>query len=68
MSDMENKHIENYIVLRNSLTRKEWDELSSLYEYQLHEKERQLTENLTLNDSEIETFRSRAQKLVGITE
>ncbi|MCQ9212257.1 MULTISPECIES: hypothetical protein [unclassified Streptococcus] len=65
---MIHKHIENYIALRNSLTRKEWDELNGLYEYQLHEKERQLTENLTLNDSEIETFRSRAQKLVGITE
>ncbi|MBF0818714.1 hypothetical protein [Streptococcus acidominimus] len=65
---MENKHIEQYMNLRNSLTRKEWDELNGLYEYQLHEKERQLTENLTLNDSEIETFRSRAQKLVGITE
>lgn len=65
---MEHKNIENYIALRNSLTKKEWDELNGLYEYQLHEKERQLTENLTLNESEIETFRSHAQRLMRISE
>ena len=65
---MKHKHIERYIRLRQALNQKEWEALNSLYDYQLHEKERQLTENLSLDDSEAKIFRSHAQKLVRITE
>lgn len=65
---MDNKHIEHYISLRKSLTPSEWKNLNGLYEYQLHEKERQLTESLSLDDSEIEAFRNHAQKLIGLSE
>lgn len=65
---MEHKHIEHYIDLRQSLTQKEWQELNSLYDYQLHEKERNLTKGLSLNESETKVFRKHAQKLMGISE
>lgn len=65
---MKHKHIERYIRLRQALTQKEWEVLNGLYEYRLHEKERQLTEHLVLDENEIKTFRSHAQELLGITE
>lgn len=65
---MKHKHIERYIRLRQALTQKEWEALNSLYDYQLHEKERQLTENISLDDSEVKVFRSHAQKLLEIDE
>lgn len=65
---MKHKHIERYIRLRQALTQKEWEALNSLYDYQIHEKERRLTEKLSLDESEINTFRSHAKKLIGINE
>lgn len=59
-------NIERYISLRQSLTRKGWEELNSLYEYQLNEKERNLSKNITLNDSETNAFRKYAQRTMGI--
>ena len=58
--------IERYISLRQSLTRKGWEELNSLYEYQLNEKERNLSKDITLNDSETNAFRKYAQRNIGI--
>ena len=65
---MKNKHIERYISLRQALTPKEWKELDGIYNYLLYEKERNLTKDLTLNESEIKDFRKYAQKLSGINE
>ena len=53
--------IERYIGLRQSLTRKGWGELNSLYDYQLNEKERNLSKDITLDDSETNVFRKYAQ-------
>lgn len=58
--------IERYIRLRQSFTRKGWEELNSLYEYQLNEKERNLSKDITLNDSETNAFRKYAQRNIGI--
>lgn len=58
--------IERYISLRQSLTRKGWEELNSLYDYQLNEKERNLSKDITLNDSETNAFRKYAQRTIGI--
>lgn len=58
--------IERYIRLRQSLTRKGWEEINSLYEYQLNEKERNLSKDITLNDSETNAFRKYAQRTIGI--
>ena len=65
---MENKHIERYIGLRQALNSEEWKELDGIYNYLLYEKERNLTKDLTLNESEIKDFRKYAQKLSGINE
>lgn len=59
-------NIERYISLRQSLTRKGWEELNSLYEYQLNKKERNLSKDITLDDSEINAFRKYAQRAIGI--
>lgn len=58
--------IECYISLRQSLTRKGWEELNSLYNYQLNEKERNLSKDITLDDSETNAFRKYAQRTIGI--
>ena len=58
--------IERYISLRQSLTRKGWEELNSLYDYQLNEKERNLSKDITLNDSETNAFRKYARRTIGI--
>lgn len=58
--------IERYIRLRQSFTRKGWEEINSLYEYQLNEKERNLSKDITLNDSETNVFRKYAQRNTGI--
>ena len=58
--------IEHYISLRQSLTRKGWEELNNLYDYQLNEKERNLSKDITLDDSEINAFRKYAQRNIGI--
>lgn len=58
--------VERYISLRQSLTRKGWEEINSLYEYQLNEKERNLSKDITLNDSETNAFRKYAQRAIGI--
>lgn len=58
--------IERYIRLRQSFTRKGWEEINSLYEYQLNEKERNLSKDITLNDSETNAFRKYAQRAIGI--
>lgn len=58
--------IERYIRLRQSFTRKGWEEINSLYEYQLNEKERNLSKDITLNDSETNAFRKYAQRTIGI--
>lgn len=58
--------IERYIRLRQSFTRKGWEEINSLYDYQLNEKERNLSKDITLNDSETNTFRKYAQRAIGI--
>lgn len=57
--------IERYISLRQSLTRKGWEELNSLYDYQLNEKERNLSKDMTLDDSETNAFRKYAQRTIG---
>ena len=66
--EMKNKHIERYIGLRQALTSEECKELDGIYNYLLYEKERNLTKDLTLNESEIKDFRKYAQKLSGINE
>ena len=53
--------IERYISLRQSLTRKGWEELNSLYNYQLNEKERNLSKDIILDNSETNVFRKHAQ-------
>ena len=58
--------IERYIRLRQSFTRKGWEEINSLYDYQLNEKERNLSKDITLNDSETNAFRKYAQRAIGI--
>ena len=58
--------IERYIRLRQSFTRKGWEEINSLYEYQLNEKERNLSKDITLNDSETNAFRKYAQRNIEI--
>ena len=58
--------IERYIRLRQSFTRKGWEEINSLYDYQLNEKERNLSKDITLNDSEINAFRKHAQRAMGV--
>lgn len=58
--------IERYISLRQSFTRKGWEEINSLYDYQLNEKERNLSKGITLNDSETNAFRKYAQRTIGI--
>jgi len=54
--------------LRQALTSEEWKELDGIYNYLLYEKERNLTKDLTLNESEIKDFRKYAQELLGISE
>lgn len=58
--------IERYISLRQSLTRKGWEELNSLYDHQLNEKERNLSKDMTLDSSETNAFRKYAQMVLGI--
>lgn len=58
--------IERYIRLRQSLTRKGWEELNSLYNHQLNEKERNLSKDMTLDGSETNAFRKHAQMVLGI--
>lgn len=60
--------IERYISLRQSLARKRWEELNSLYDYQLNEKERNLSKDITLDDSETNVFRKHALRAMGIIE
>ena len=60
--------IERYIGLRQAFTRKGWEELNSLYNYQLNEKERNLSKDITLNDSETNAFRKHAQMVLGLIE
>lgn len=60
--------IELYIGLRQSLARKRWEELNSLYDHQLNEKERNLSKDITLDDSETNVFRKHAQRAMGIIE
>ena len=60
--------IERYIRLRQSFTRKGWEELNSLYNYQLNEKERNLSKDITLNDSETNAFRKHAQMVLRLIE
>ena len=57
--------IERYISLRQLFTQKGWEEINSLYNYQLNEKERNLSKDITLNDSEINAFRKHAQRAIG---
>lgn len=60
--------IERYIGLRQAFTRKGWEELNSLYNYQLNEKERNLSKDITLDDSETNVFRKHALRTMGIIE
>lgn len=60
--------IERYIGLRQAFTRKGWEELNSLYNYQLNEKERNLSKDITLDDSETNVFRKHALRMMGIIE
>ena len=60
--------IERYISLRQFLTRKGWEELNSFYNYQLNEKERNLSKDVTLDDSETDVFRKHALRAMGIIE
>ena len=60
--------IELYIGLRQSLARKRWEELNSLYDHQLNEKERNLSKDITLDDSETNVFRKHAQRAMGLIE
>lgn len=57
--------IERYISLRQLFTQKGWEEINSLFNYQLNEKERNLSKDITLNDSEINAFRKHAQRAMG---
>ncbi len=58
--------IERYISLRQLFTQKGWEEINSLFNYQLNEKERNLSKDITLNDSEINAFRKHAQRAMGV--
>lgn len=58
--------IELYIGLRQSFARKRWEELNSLYDHQLNEKERNLSKDMTLDDSETNVFRKHAQMVLGL--
>ncbi|WP_149556528.1 hypothetical protein [Streptococcus cristatus] len=58
--------IERYISLRQLFTQKGWEEINNLYNYQLNEKERNLSKDITLNDSEIDAFRKHAQRAIGV--
>ena len=60
--------IERYISLRQSLARKRWEELNSLYDHQLNEKERNLSKDITLDASETNVFRKHALMAMGIIE
>lgn len=60
--------IERYISLRQAFTRKGWEELNSLYDHQLNEKERNLSKDITLDDSETNVFRKHAQMVLGLIE
>ena len=60
--------IERYIRLRQSLNRKGWEELNSLYNHQLNEKERNLSKDMTLDSSETNAFRKYALMMMGIIE
>jgi len=60
--------IERYIGLRQAFTRKGWEEINSLYNYQLNEKERNLSKDITLDDSETNVFRKHALMMMGIIE
>lgn len=60
--------IERYISLRQLFTQKGWEEINSLYNYQLNEKERNLSKDITLDDSETKVFRKHAQRAMGIIE
>lgn len=60
--------IERYISLRKLFSQKGWEELNSLYNYQLNEKERNLSKDITLDDSETNVFRKHAQRAMGIIE
>lgn len=60
--------IERYISLRQLFTRKGWEELNSLYNYQLNEKERNLSKDITLDESETNVFRKHALRMMGIIE
>lgn len=65
---MENRHIESYLQLRQELSRSDWEDLNELYEYHIHEKERRLTKDLSLDICELKALRSNAQRLMGISE
>lgn len=58
--------IERYISLRKLFSQKGWEELNSLYNYQLNEKERNLSKDITLDDSETNVFRKYAQMVLGL--
>ena len=58
--------VERYISLRQLFTQKGWEEINSLFNYQLNEKERNLSKDITLNDSEINAFRKHAQRAMGV--
>lgn len=58
--------IERYISLRQYLTQKGWEKINSLYDYQLNEKERNLSKDITLDDSETNVFRKHAQMILGL--
>lgn len=60
--------IERYISLRKLFSQKGWEELNSLYNYQLNEKERNLSKDITLDDSETNVFRKHALRTMGIIE
>ena len=60
--------IERYISLRQLFTQKGWEEINSLYNYQLNEKERNLSKDITLDDSETNVFRKHAQRAMGLIE
>ena len=60
--------IERYISLRQSLARKRREELNSLYDHQLNEKERNLSKDITLDDSETNVFRKHAQMVLETIE
>ena len=60
--------IERYISLRQLFTQKGWEEINSLYNYQLNEKERNLSKDITLDDSETNVFRKHALRMMGIIE